>query len=401
LLTEKSLSEIENNLFTKVATRTPFTNFNIGAGIRHLLEIIAKAIYDIYSLLAKVTNQSWVSTATGKWLDLKVREVGVKRNPAVKTQLILTFRTPAPANSNITIPVGTICKSRKDNLGNEYRFITTETGQIAQESTAVNILAEAELAGKAWNVAGGSITRMVNKISGISLVSNIEPLIREGADGESDEELRQRAILTWETLGLGGTRKAYQAWALSISGVRAVSILDDFPFGPGTIGVVILGENGTPSAQLLFDVQTYIDARKPLTADVRVISPVLVDTEISLTVTHFVDVDPVLLEAVVRDKIAEFSGTLELGEGLVRARLVQQLMEISGIYNVEIITPTSDIALPANQFLNILTVNLTMQIKRRTYQDSMIQGTGGDQTLTGSRIPTVSRDRFLIEDSVS
>ncbi len=236
-----------------------------------------------------MTNQSWVSTATGKWLDLKVREVGVKRNPAVKTQLILTFRTSAPSTSDITIPVGTICKSRKDSLGNEFRFITTESGQIAQDSTEVNILAEAELPGKAWNVAVGSITRMVNKINGISSVSNEMKLIREGADGESDEALRQRAILTWKTLGLGGTRKAYQAWALSIPGVRAVSILDNFPFGPGTVGVVILSETGTPSAQLLNDVQTYIDARKPLTADVRVISPILVDTEISLTITHFVD----------------------------------------------------------------------------------------------------------------
>src|SRR5690554_4133573 len=48
----RSLSEIENDLFAEVADRTPFTNFNIGAGIRHLLEILAKAIYDLYGLLA-------------------------------------------------------------------------------------------------------------------------------------------------------------------------------------------------------------------------------------------------------------------------------------------------------------------------------------------------------------
>jgi len=397
----RSLSEIENDLFTEVADHTPFTNFNLGAGIRHLLEILAKAIYDLYGLLTTVTNQSWVTTATGKWLDLKVREIGIQRRAAVKTQLRLTFRTSTPAGSDITIPIGTICKSRKDSLGNEYRFLTTETGLIEEGSSEASVLAEAELPGKAWNVAVGSITRMVTKINGIASVLNEEPLVREGADSESDEALRQRAILTWDTLGLGGTRKAYQAWSMAIPGVRAVSILDDFPFGPGTVGVVILGEEGVPSPQLLYDVQTYIDARKPLTADVRVIAPVLVETTIALTITHFADVDPVALDAAIRAKIDGFSGALELGEGLVRARLVQQVIAIPGIYNVEVTAPTADITLPANQFLDITSVDLALRIKGRIYQDSLIQGSGGSQTLPGNAIPAVSRELFTLEENPS
>lgn len=397
----RSLSEIENDLFTEVADRTPFTNFNLGAGIRHLLEILAKAIHDLYSLLATVTNQSWVTTATGKWLDLKVREVGIQRRVAVKTQLRLTFRTAALAGSDITIPIGTICKSRKDSQGNEYRFLTVKSSLIEQGQSEVTVLAEAELPGKAWNVAVSSITRMVTKVNGIASVSNDEPLVREGADGESDETLRQRAILTWDTLGLGGTRNAYQAWSMTIPGVRAVSILDDFPFGPGTVGVVILGEEGVPSAQLLYDVQTFIDARKPLTADVRVIAPVLVETTIALTITHFADVDPITLDTAIRAKIDRFSGSLELGEGLVRARLVQQVMEIPGVYNVEVTAPTADLTLPANQFLNITSVDLTLRIKGRVYQDSLIQGSGGSQTLPGNAIPAVSRELFTLEENPS
>jgi len=395
----KSLSEIENDLFTQVAAGTPFTNFNVGAGIRHLLEILARAIYDLYVLLATVTNQSWVTTATGKWLDLKVRELGIQRVTAVKTQLRLTFRTPTPAGSDITIPIGTICKSRKDVQGNEYRFLTAEKGLIEQGQSEVMVLAEAELPGKAWNVALGSVNRMVTKISGIATVSNDDPLVREGADGESDEALRQRAILTWETLGLGGTRNAYQAWAMAVPGVRAVSILDDFPFGPGTVGVVILGEAGAPSAQLLYDVQTAIDARKPLTADVRVVAPELVETTLSMTVTHFADVDPVALEATIRDQINGFGNALQLGEGLVRARVVQQVMTIPGVYNVEVSSPTADITLPANQFLSVSSLDLTLRIKGRAYQDSMIQGSGGNQTLTGEAIPAVSRDLFTLEEN--
>lgn len=397
----KSLSEIENDLFSEVAAKTPFTNFNVGAGIRHLLEILAKAIHDLYQLLFTVTKQSWVSTATGKWLDLKVREIGIVRCEAVKTRLSLTFRTAKPASSEIIIPAGTICKSRKDHQGHEYRFVTLDKGVIETGSDTVTVTAEAEQPGKAWNVAMGSVTRMVTAISGIASVSNDEALVREGADGESDAALRQRTILTWDTLGLGGTRNAYQAWSMAIPGVRAVSVLDDFPFGPGTVGVVILGEEGVPTPELLYDVQTYIDGRKPLTADVRVIAPVLVDVPVALTVTHFADADPVALEAAIRSKIEGFSGALELGEGLVRARLVQQVMEVAGVYNVEVTAPTVDMPLPANQFLNISNLTITLQVKGRIYQDSLIQGSGGSQATPGEAIPAVSRELFTLEDDAS
>jgi len=392
----KSLSEIENDLFTEVADKTAFTNFNLGTGIRHLLEILAKVIYDLYGLLATVTNQSWVTTATGKWLDLKVREVGIQRRPAVKAQLKLTFRTAALAASDIAIPVGTICKSRKDQQGNEYRFLTTEAGLIEQGSSETTVLAEAEKPGKIWNVATGTVTRMVTKINGIASISNDEPLVREGSDGETDEALRQRAILTWETLGLGGTRKAYEAWAMSVPGVRAVSILDDFPFGPGTVGVVILGDAGMPSLTLIADVQTAIDSRKPLTADVRVLAPEIVEMSLSLRITHYADADTTTLDEEIRSRISGFNAALQLGEGLLLARIVQLIFAIPGIYNVEVLTPTSDLALPPNQFLDITQVSTTMQVKGRAYQDSLIQGGGGDLDSEGSSIPPVSRDRFTL-----
>ena len=404
----KSISEIINDLIEGVAGKTPFTNFNPSAAIRNLLEVISAPISELYQLVQTVTSQSWVETATGEWLNLKVKEVGITRKPAVKAQVYLTFSSDNPPSQNIVIPANTICKSQKDEDGNEYRFYTLEEAVLETGETSVIVLAEAEETGSEYNVGEGTITRMVTPIAGISSVVNadwldtsLEPpatisyLKQEGTDSESDEQLRQRAIGTWETIGIGGTRTAYQTWAASVPGVVAASVLDDFPFGPGTVGVVIVGPTGIPSPQLIQDVYNYIKLRKPLTADVRVLGPVIESVNISLTVTRFAaaaeeDVDDAVLIA-----IEEYAENLQLGEGLILSRLLNRIMEVSGVYNVQITSPNTDRLVGVDTFIQIGEVNIVHRIKGRTYQDSNIPGgSSGDEQTTGALIPGVNQTNF-------
>ena len=207
----RTFSNVLNDLMTELVVRTPFTNLNPSAAIRGLLEVIAKVVSDLYSLVRMVMQQSFIQTATGSWLDLKVREMGNIRKVAVKTKVYLTFSCNEPAAQNITIPAGTICKSLKDSNGNDYRFITTEEALLEEGQTSVQVVAEAEQPGKSWNVGQNTILRMVTRVTGIESVTNgLGYLIHEGSDPESDEQLRERAISKWETLGLGGTRGAYR-----------------------------------------------------------------------------------------------------------------------------------------------------------------------------------------------
>ena len=166
-------------------------------------------------------------TATDEWLDLKVKEVGIERNPVTKALVYLTFSAEEAPEENVVIPANTICKSEKDEQGNEYRFYTMEEAVLEAGEISVVVLAEAEEAGSEYNVGEGTITRMVTPISGISAVTNIdwedtsvEPpvtvsyLKQEGTNEETDEHLRERAIGAWETIGIGGTRVAYKTWAM-------------------------------------------------------------------------------------------------------------------------------------------------------------------------------------------
>ena len=410
----KSLSEIINDLIEGVAQKTPFTNFNPSAVIRNLLEVIAAPIAELYQLLQTVTTQSWVETATGEWLDLKVKEVGITRKTAVKAQVYLTFSAETSPEQNIVIPASTICKSEKDDDGNEYRFYTMEEAVLEAGETEIIVLAEAEETGSEYNVGLGTITRLVTPINGIASVINADwldntvdppetiPYLKQaGTNAESDEQLRQRAIGTWETIGIGGTRTAYKTWALSVPGVVAASVLDDFPFGPGTVGIVIVGPTGTPSPHLIQDVYDYIKLRKPLTADVRVLGPVIETVDLILTVTRFASAAEEDVNGAVLTAIEEYSENLQLGEGLILSRMINKLMDVTGVYNVQIVTPNADRLVGVDTFIKIGDINITHRIKGRIYQDPNIPGsTQGDEQTIGTQIPGVNQTNFGLQQGM-
>jgi uncharacterized phage protein gp47/JayE len=394
----RSFNEILDSLMSELVARTPFTNLNPSAAIRGLLEVIAKVVADLYGLVKTVMQQSFVQTATGSWLDLKVREMGISRKVAIKTKVYLTLSCKSPAAQNITIPAGTICKSQKDAGGNDYRFITTEETVLEEGQTIIHVIAEAELPGTPWNVGRNTITRMVTRVTGIHAVNNgVGFLIREGSDPEFDEQLRERAITKWETLGLGGTRGAYRNWALSVPGVIAASVLDDFPFGPGTVGVVILGENGVPSADLINEVYQYIKARKPLTADVRILSPDIRSIDLDIEVIRYASAARETVETGVREAINAYSSRLQLGEGLIIARLINEIMDVPGVYNMKVNTPLQDINVAVDQFLIFDQVVIAHRIKGRAYQDTSINGSSGDEAVVNAQILDVNKETFSVE----
>ena len=289
-----------------------------------------------------------------------------------------------------------------------------EEAALEAGETSVVVLAEAEEAGSEYNVGESTITRIVTPVNGISAVTNIDwenilvepPVIvsylkQEGTDEETDEHLRERTIGAWETIGIGGTRKAYQTWASSVSGVVACSVLDDFPFGPGTVGVVIVGPDGEPSAQLIQNVYNYIKLRKPLTADVRVIGPVIQVVAPAITVTRFASASEEDVENGIIEAITDYVVNLQLGEGVIISRLINVVMDVPGVYNVQITEPACDLSVSVDTFIQINEATITHQIKGRTYQDPNIPGgTGGDEQTPGGEIPVVNQINFGLQQGI-
>jgi len=377
----KSYTEVRDELIIGVVDNTNITNLNPGSVIRTILETIAKAMSDLYQLIHTVTRAGFIQTADGKWLDLKVRELGLLRKQGQKASGYITFYRNEVKDENITIPAGTIVKTVKDSEGVEYRFKTIEEVILPAGETEVFTLMEAIEQGSNYNVGKETIVKMTTHIAGIDGVVNKSVnlgagvrswQVTVGTDIETDEDFRTRAIYRWDELGVGGTADAYRSWALSVAGVKSVQILDDFPFGPGTVGLVIAAENGIPTPELLQQVHDTVKTRKPLTASVHVLSPNVKSVDIEISLQRFSSFELDDVETRVRQKLLNMNTKLLIGEHLILSRMVADIMEVGGVYSVDIINPTEKVSAAPDEMIQIDTVSVNQTVKGRSYQDSEI-----------------------------
>ena len=388
----KTFAEVRDDLIMGVVDNTSITNLNPGSVIRTIIEAIAKAFSDLYQLIHTVTRAGFIQTAEGKWLDLKVRELGLTRKEGQKTTGYITFYRNTPKDENITIPKGTIVKTVKDSEGVEYRFKTIEEVILPAGETEVFTLIESIEQGSNYNVGKETITKITTHISGIDGVINRSVnlgagvrswQVTVGTDIETDEDLRTRAIYRWDELGVGGTADAYRSWALSVAGVKSVQILDDFPFGPGTVGLVIAAENGIPTPELLQLVHDTVKTRKPLTASVHVLSPNVKSVDIEMSLQRFSSFELSDVETRVRQKLLNMNTKLLIGEHLILSRMVADIMEVDGVYSVDIINPTETVSAAPDEMIQINLSLINQTVKGRSYQDTEII-TNAQETALGA-----------------
>lgn len=377
----KTYTEVRDDLIQGVVDSTSITNLNPGSVIRTILETIAKAFSETYKLIYTVTRAGFIQTAEGKWLDLKVRELGLLRKQGQKTSGYITFYRNEPKDENITIPAGTIVKTGKNSEGQEYRFKTLDEVILSAGELEVFTLMEADQVGSEYNVGKETITKVTTHIAGINGVVNKNVNIgagqrswqvRVGTNTENDDDLRHRAIYRWDELGVGGTADAYRSWALQVDGVKSVQILDDFPFGPGTVGMVISAENGLPTPELLEQVHDAVKTRKPLTASVRVLSPKVKSVDTELSVERFSSYESTDVEERVRQKLMNMNSKLMIGEHLVLSRVVSDIMQVDGVYSVDIIKPIETVGAAPDEMIQINLSLVSQTVKGRIYQDTEI-----------------------------
>ncbi|MBC8400385.1 MAG: baseplate J/gp47 family protein [Candidatus Marinimicrobia bacterium] len=387
----KTYTDVRDELIQGVVESTSITNLNPGSVIRTILETIAKGMSDLYELIHTVTRAGFIQTAEGKWLDLKVRELGLLRKQGQKASGYITFYRDIPKDDNITIPAGTIVKTGKNNTGEEYRFKTIDEVILSASEIEVFTLMEADQVGSEYNVGKETITKVTTHIAGINGVVNKNVNIGAGSrswqvvvgtNTETDDDLRNRAIYRWDELGVGGTADAYRSWALTVDGVKSVQILDDFPFGPGTVGMVISAENGLPTPELLEQVHDIVKKRKPLTASVHVLSPKVKLVDIELSVERFSSFELSDVEERVRQRVMNMNSKLMIGEHLVLSRVVSDIMQVDGVYSVDIIKPIETVGAAPDEMIQIDTVNINQTVKGRSYQDTEII-TNAQETVLG------------------
>lgn len=209
-------------------------------------------------------------TSWGEYLEMRAEEHGIFRRQAVKAKGTVTV------SGNGTVPQGSVFQTFTG-----IAFYTTKAASITQSG---DIPVECSTAGTIGNVKAGTITVIPMSIPGISSVMNAEATY-DGFDEEDDATLYNRLIFKVRQPATSGNVNDYIEWATSIAGVGHVTVVPLWN-GNGTVKVIIADSSGNPaSSNLLTQVSTTIETKRPIGATVSVVAPAILELHIALTPT--------------------------------------------------------------------------------------------------------------------
>ncbi|MCS7463377.1 baseplate J/gp47 family protein [Paenibacillus doosanensis] len=292
-----------------------------------------------YIELDQVLKLGFADTTYGPYLDLRCSEIGIERKPAVQASGRLTF---TGANGTL-IPKGTEVSTGGNT---PVYFITVEECSISGGTAAAAAIAK--LGGVSGNVPAGAVQLIFGPLSGVVKVSN-PAAFNGGVDTETDADLLVRYTERLRRPATSGNANQYRQWAMELAGISDAKVYPVWN-GNGTVKVVLLdAQKRAPSPSKVAEVASYIEAVRPVGAQVTV-APA---TEIAINVNGTYTLKPGSTLAEARTQIAsglaEYLKTLAFSDPIVR---------YSQIANV--VLNTDAVADYASLTLNGGTTNITV-----------------------------------------
>jgi len=205
----------------------PTWDVSVGSATYKILEAVAQEIAVANNNSVLQTYSYDVNTKSGNELDAFCNLFGVYRQLGKRASGMVTFQIDnlgTVATSVLTIPVGTqVAIPIGGNYNSAVYFSTTAPAVIGIGENSQDVPVSATLPGIVGNAPAGAITTLVSSLTGITLVSNANPL-SGGLDAESDIAFRTR----WQNTAFSnttGTFAKYTLTALQDSNVNYVNTI--------------------------------------------------------------------------------------------------------------------------------------------------------------------------------
>lgn len=201
--------------------------------------------------------------ADGKWLDLHARDCGGMTRRAANAAY---GHVRVTGKAGLEIPAGFQFAVPADGGSPAVLFKTLADAEIPESGT-VSIAVQAVEAGKSGNVGADTISIMVSPVSGITNITNPEP-ITGGAEEECDDSLRQR--IDDYNAGRGksyvGNNADYERWAEEVPGVGHAHTIPEYN-GPNSVKIVVVDTDGLPANDQILqavDLHIFGESRKDI-----------------------------------------------------------------------------------------------------------------------------------------
>ena len=313
-----------------------------GTDLSARMYALAAQVYALYVQADWVTRQAFPQTAEGEYLDYHAQLRSLERKPALPAQGTVRFTAGEAAQSDRTIPEGTVCMT-----AGLVRFATTQAAVLPAGELTVDVPVQALEPGTAGNVSAQTVVSMAVAPMGIASCTNPQAFAG-GADGEGDEELRARILDTFRRLPNGANAAFYEQGALSFDQVAAAAVIPK-PRGLGSVDVIVSTLAGTPGEELLEQLQDYFEQRREIAVDVQVKAPTPVTVNVAVQVKAKGGWDKTqVLDQVEETLESWFDGKL-LGQDVLLARLGSLIYGCDGVENYAVSAPAADLAVDADE----------------------------------------------------
>jgi uncharacterized phage protein gp47/JayE len=303
----------------------------VGADSDHFVRAsgVAAAIESLHHHVWWLARQLFPDTSDADILDRQASLYGLARKPASVASGSVTITGTA----GTAVSAGIVLQAAS---GQQYEV--TQDAAVGGGGT-VDVAAWALAAGTAGNLAPAAALSITPPIAGLSAA--VVVTMDGGEEAETDEALRARVLEIMRNAPAGGNAADYRRWALEVAGVARAFVYAGRR-GLGTVDVAIMAPSGLPSAGLISTVDDYVQARRPVTADVLVLQPELVTVDVTATV--------ILSGATLADAqaaaavaIQAYVDTLAPGDTLYRSRLIAAIQDVPGVVTVSLTTPAADV----------------------------------------------------------
>lgn len=195
-------------------------------------------IEGIYLDLTKIQRNAFALFAVGEYLEYKVAERGITRNPATPAKRLGLFDAPLSIGNRFSTIAG----------NNSITFFASK--DLGFDGTHYNYELTAETAGIVGNNYAGSILP-ITFVQDLTF-AQMTTIINDGTDEETDDALRARFFDSLNEQPFAGNVAAYRQILLAEPDVGAVQVYPVWQ-GRGTVLCSVINANYDVAAQDLID----------------------------------------------------------------------------------------------------------------------------------------------------
>lgn len=319
-------------------------------------KVIGGAVWSVFGRLKWMDKQRFAMTATGYELERHGLDYGIARKSKSFAQggvVVVAGSWP------FTIPAGTIITRESDGA----QYATTQVRSVDKYTLSAVVPVIASVAGRSGNTVYGA--PMNAALPGVASSAVDEYGLGQGADEETDEQLRVRILARKRYPPHGGSKYDYERWALEMPGVTRAFVSKN-AYGRGTVGIWFLMDDtyvaGISLPADVLAVQAHIESVAPVTAHPVAQTPTA--DCIDVVIRDLAPDTQAVRESVAAELHALFRNTAEPGLPerpfvLPVAWLWQAVSNATGEISHQIVAPATDLTFPAGVMPCLQSVRFT------------------------------------------